>query len=72
MFAGLAQSGIGLCLVTTRERVTDLVPTESLTTPYRPLDHLTDTAGAAALQAHGVTGPDEELCAASAEVKGHA
>jgi hypothetical protein len=72
LFAGLAQSGIGLCLVTTRERVTDLVPTELLTTPYRPLDHLTDTAGAAVLQAHGVTGPDQELCEASAEVKGHA
>jgi hypothetical protein len=58
LFAGLAQSGRGLCLVTTRERITDLVPTESLTTPYRPLDHLTDAAGAAVLKAHHVTGPD--------------
>ncbi len=72
LFAGLAQSGRGLCLVTTREPIADLAATEDSTTPRRPLDHLTDAAGAAVLRAHGVTGPDEERQEASREVRGHA
>tara|TARA_R110002072_G_scaffold302710_2_gene487702 strand:+ start:244360 stop:246594 length:2235 start_codon:yes stop_codon:yes gene_type:complete len=72
LFDGLKTSGRGLCVVTTREPVADLAATEDSTTPRRPLDHLTDAAGAAVLKAHGVTGPDSELEQASREVKGHA
>lgn len=72
LFEGLKTNGHGLCVVTTRERVADLAATEKTTTPQWPLDHLTDVAGAAVLREHKVTGPQEELEAASRGVKGHA
>jgi hypothetical protein len=72
LFEGLKTSGRGLCLVTTREPITDLAPTRETTTPEWPLDRLTVAAGAAVLRRYGVTGPQEELQNASEEVRGHA
>lgn len=72
LLAGLQQSGRGLCVITSREKITDLEATETTTTPRWELDHLTDVAGAAVLRGHGVAGPQDELEAASREVKGHA
>ncbi|MGH8864901.1 MAG: hypothetical protein ACREVZ_09725, partial [Burkholderiales bacterium] len=72
LFAGLQSAGRGLCLVTTRESIADLAGTRDTATPAWRLDHLTDAAGALVLKRHGVTGPQDELEKASAEVKGHA
>jgi hypothetical protein len=72
LFEGLKSASRGLCIVTTRESITDLATTLDTTTPEWPLDHLTDVAGALVLKGHGVTGPDDELRLASREVKGHA
>lgn len=72
LFAGLQSSARGLCLITTREPVSDLAITRETTTPERLLDHLTDVDGAAVLRSHGVIGPQSELEAVSREVKGHA
>jgi hypothetical protein len=71
LFAGL-MNGHGLCVVTTREPIADLASTRESTTPEWKLDHLDDAASALVLKRHGVTGPEEELRCASAEVKGHA
>ena len=72
LFDGLKTRGRGLCLVTTREPIADLATSRATTTPEWRLDHLTDAAGALVLKRHGVTGPEDELQRASAEVKGHA
>ncbi len=72
LFSGLVMGERGLCVVTSRERLTDLSATEASSTPCRPLDHLTDDAGAAVLRGHGVSGSVEELRQASHEVRGHA
>jgi hypothetical protein len=72
LLAGLQSAGRGLCVLTTREPIADLVSTRETVTPQWRLDHLTDVAGALVLRGHGVTGPDIELRSASAEVKGHA
>ena len=62
----LAASNPGLCIITTRERVADIP-----TAPELPLEHLSDTAGAALLAALGVRGTQSELESASGEVHGH-
>ncbi|MCB1236220.1 MAG: hypothetical protein KDM91_14210, partial [Verrucomicrobiae bacterium] len=78
LLLGLAGRNPGLCIVTTREHVTDLDGHHTVS--EWELDHLTDAAGAAVLHAQGVThagaaeiGPDDaELRTASREVEGHA
>lgn len=80
LLKGLAQHNPGLCIVTTRETVTDLAVWHSTTAPEWPLEHLSEEAGAALLHSLGVTragaaqiGPqDLELKQASGDVKGHA
>lgn len=80
LLKGLAQQNPGLCLVTTRERVTDLAPFRDSTAPEWDLEFLSEEAGAALLHRSGakragaaeIEADDAELKAASREVKGHA
>ena len=74
MLKELARSGSdsGLCVITTRLAVPELV---SMTGPVKhaPLDNLSDEAGADLLRKLGVTkGTDKELREASQDFKGHA
>jgi hypothetical protein len=62
----------GLCLITTRTRIQDLVQWEGRTAWQWELDSLTDAAGAEILWRHGVKGPAVERELASRAVKGHA
>jgi class 3 adenylate cyclase/tetratricopeptide (TPR) repeat protein len=50
LLKGLAQSNPGLCIVTTREPVTDLARFQVTTAPELELEHLSVAAGAALLQ----------------------
>ena len=80
LLKGLAQQNPGLCLVTTREKVTDLAPFRDTTAPQWDLEHLSEEAGAAVLHRAGanragaaeITPDDAELKTASSEVNGHA
>ncbi len=71
LLKGLAVENPGLCLVTTRERITDLNSSPQ-TAPQWDLEHLTPAAGAELLRRLGVKGKDFELRAASEEMGGHA
>lgn len=62
----LAAHNPGLCVVTTREAVTEITDCASI-----DLNQLSNEAGAALLSALGVKGTTEQLKTASAEVKGH-
>ncbi len=62
----LAVSNPGLCIITTREKVTDIP-----NTPRFPLERLSDQAGAALLEALGVQGSQKDRELASHEVHGH-
>ncbi len=68
----LAQWNKGLCLVTTREPVTDLGTFNETTLQEVQLEHLEDDVGAALLRTIGVVGGEDELRQASREVHGHA
>jgi len=80
LLKGLAQKNPGLCIVTTRESVTDLKPFRDTTAPEWLLEHLSDEAGAHLLFETGVKragnaqirADDKELKDASREVGGHA
>jgi len=80
LLLGLAQRNPGLCLVTTREHVADLVPFRDTTAPEWKLENLSKEAGARVLHRAGVRKAgavaikedDTELLAASCEVEGHA
>lgn len=80
LLKGLAQRNPGLCIVTTREGVTDVTRFRDTTAPEWNLENLNDEAGAALLHQAGANraGPvsikpdDDELKAASREVAGHA
>ncbi|HUU09880.1 MAG TPA: TIR domain-containing protein [Phycisphaerae bacterium] len=80
LLKGLAQHNPGLCVVTTRERLTDLAPFNDTTAPEWTLENLSDQAGAALLHQAGanragavdINRDDPELRAASSEVNGHA
>jgi hypothetical protein len=50
LLRGLAQKNPGLCVVTTREPVTDLVRFQNSTAPELELERLSDATGAAVLQ----------------------
>ena len=80
LLMGLALHNPGLCLLTTRQQLTDLAPFRQTTAPQWDLEDLSEEAGAALLHRSGATraGPaaikqdDPELRAASREVEGHA
>jgi hypothetical protein len=81
LLKGLAQRPLaGLCVVTTREPLTDLKSFHAKTVAEWTLDHLSDPAGAELLHraganraGHAAVAPhDAELRAASHEVGGHA
>jgi tetratricopeptide (TPR) repeat protein len=80
LLKSLAQRNAGLCIVTTRESVTDLKPYRDTTAPEWLLEHLSDEAGAHLLFETGVTRAghahirpdDNELKDATREVGGHA
>ena len=80
LLKGLAQHNQGLCVVTTREPLTDLAPWQDTTSPKWDLEHLSDEAGAKLLFDAGVKRAgnaeikpdDQELKDAAREVGGHA
>jgi len=80
MLKGLAQQNAGLCIVTTREPVTDLSPFRQTTAPEWLLEHLSEEAGAQLLFDSGVhragnaqiKADDKELKDAARQVGGHA
>ena len=67
---GLADRMDGLCLVTTRQPVVDLVDRSGFAETLLP--RLDEAAGVALLRAKGVVGDEGELAAAVAEFAGHA
>ncbi|NOT02527.1 MAG: adenylate/guanylate cyclase domain-containing protein [Phycisphaerales bacterium] len=81
LLRGLARNNAGLCVVTTRERVTDL-SSFGAAAPQPDLDNLSEEAGSALLRrlleptdskrVHRVESTDAERRAISREVKGHA
>ena len=68
----LAAHQPGLCVISTRERVGDLVEFENGTVVQHELEHLSPRAGAQILRALNVKGDDEELEEAAREFNGHA
>ena len=61
-----------MCVISTRERVSDLVEFENGTVVQHDLDQLSLQAGAQLLRALHVTGDDDELEEAAREFAGHA
>ncbi|MDX6528939.1 MAG: hypothetical protein QOH41_1229 [Blastocatellia bacterium] len=72
LLKGLARSNSGLCIVTTRERVTDLAPFGDSTAPEWQLHHLSNPAGVELLKTLGVRGTATEFQRLVEKVKGHA
>ena len=72
MLVELAAHQEGLCVISTRERVGDLVEFENGTVEQYELEHLSPQAGAQLLRALEVKGDDEELEQAVTEYEGHA
>jgi tetratricopeptide (TPR) repeat protein len=74
----LAAQQPGLCIITSRERLSDLNGYDEATVIQRPLDHLPyqtatgEQPCAQLLRALGVDGDDAEMLAAAQEFKGHA
>jgi len=71
LLKGLAAGNRGLCVVTTREHVTDL-DGHGRTAPQESLENLSPEAGAELLRQLGVRGRPRELLSASEELKNHA
>ncbi|MBV8275426.1 MAG: protein kinase [Verrucomicrobia bacterium] len=67
----LAAFNTGLCVITTRTAVADIVDYEPTSALHRDLEQLTSDAGAQLLRALGVKGYEAELCSASDEFNGH-
>ncbi|OJH40373.1 TIR domain-containing protein [Cystobacter ferrugineus] len=61
----------GLCVITSRVRVTDIDHFRNTTAPVIELEGLSEAAGAELLQSLGVGGSQEELQQASRELGGH-
>lgn len=72
MLVELAAHQPGLCVISTRERVSDLVEFEEGTVVQHDLEQLSPQAGAQILRSLNVKGYDEELEEASRELDGHA
>ena len=62
----------GLCMITSRERVTDLADKKNFTMKEMELDHLSFDAGAELLKRLGVKGSDKDILKAAKEYAGHA
>jgi tetratricopeptide (TPR) repeat protein len=71
LLKGLAGGNPGLCVVTTRERITDLEGFAKVA-PQEDLEALSPEAGAELLKRLGVKGKDANLLAASREFRNHA
>jgi tetratricopeptide (TPR) repeat protein len=71
LLKGLAAGNPGLCVVTTRERITDLAGSPS-TAPQIPLETLEPGAAADLLGQLGVAGRESELRAAAEDFQHHA
>jgi tetratricopeptide (TPR) repeat protein len=71
LLRSLAAHNEGLCLISTREAVTDLSSFEGRTVTRIDLEHLSPEAGAEVLRAQGVKGSEDELKRASEEFGGH-
>jgi tetratricopeptide (TPR) repeat protein len=67
----LAAFNTGLCVISTRLPVTDIVDHERTSAPRRDLEQLSSEAGAKLLRALGVKGEEAELRSASDEFRGH-
>ena len=72
LLKGLAQHNTGLCVITTREHVADLVAFRETTAPELELKRLSKSAGTGLLQSLGVDGPAEEIGQLVEVVRGHA
>ncbi|HXU31115.1 MAG TPA: hypothetical protein VN851_11105, partial [Thermoanaerobaculia bacterium] len=72
LLKGLAQRNSGLCVVTTRESVTNLASFHGTTAPEWELERLDKTAGVALLKSLGVASSAKELEALVEEAAGHA
>jgi len=68
----LAAEQSGLCVISTRERVSDLIEFENGTVLRHDLEQLSPQAGTQILRSLQVKGSDEELEQASKELGGHA
>jgi hypothetical protein len=68
----LAAGQPGLCVISTRERVGDLVEFEGGSVVQQDLEHLSPGAGAQLLRAQAVKGDDDQLEEAATEYGGHA
>jgi hypothetical protein len=68
----LAAGQLGLCVISTREPVGDLIEFESRAVAQHSLEQLSPQAGARLLRARGVKGDEAELEQAAAEYGGHA
>ncbi len=62
----------GLCLVTSREKSTDLADKKNFTVKELELDHLSQQSGAELLKCLGVKGREKDILKAAAEYDGHA
>jgi tetratricopeptide (TPR) repeat protein len=63
---------IGLCIVTSRENVTDLADKKNFTVKEMELEHLSHDAGAELLKRLGVKGNAKDILKAAGEYDGHA
>ncbi|HEX4955089.1 MAG TPA: hypothetical protein VF017_16995 [Thermoanaerobaculia bacterium] len=72
LLKGLAARNAGLCVVTTREGVKDLVAFQKTTAPKWPLQHLSMPAGVDLLKSLGVWGSEKDLAQLVEDVRGHA
>ncbi len=62
----------GLCIITSREKVTDLADKKNFTVTEMELEHLSIDAGAELLKGLGVKGSDKNILKAAEEYDGHA
>lgn len=68
----LAAHQPGLCVISTRERIGDLIEFENSTVLQHDLEHLSSQAGAQILRSLKVKGENDELEKATKELGGHA
>ena len=67
----LAAFNTGLCVITTRLPIADIVDHEGTSAPRRDLERLSSDAGVKLLRALGVNGHEAELGSATDECSGH-
>ncbi len=72
LLGNLAMGQPGLCILTSREALSDLRPFESGVCPKKELDQLAKPAAVSLLRHLQITGTDEELEAACEDAGGHA